>query len=94
MSGSCLSHRAVAPRRFEESKDELDEAVRKHGAAFFAAREAHGYGGLVNQGATCYLNSLIQVSPRDRACSRAAAHCFVSQHFCLIDPATHASASS
>lgn len=38
----------------------LESAIKTRGSQFFAEKPSHGLSGLVNQGATCYLNSLVQ----------------------------------
>ena len=42
------------------SKTAIREALRSRGAAYFARREAGTAVGLLNQGATCYMNSFLQ----------------------------------
>ena len=48
---------------FLAERHTLDEALRSHGGAVLLERRAAGVpvGGLANQGATCYLNSLLQM---------------------------------
>ena len=41
-------------------RDELEAAVKREGTACFARRSTTGFTGLLNQGATCYMNSLLQ----------------------------------
>jgi uncharacterized UBP type Zn finger protein len=43
---------------YRELKGELLDVIRKEGSAYFLARGPAT--GLLNQGATCYLNSLVQ----------------------------------
>ena len=46
---------------YEEGKDELAVVVRREGSAYFGgAQAASERTGLLNQGATCYMNSLLQ----------------------------------
>jgi len=45
---------------YEQHKEELGKVLRQHGSAYFSARQQGMPCGLVNQGATCYLNSLLQ----------------------------------
>ena len=46
---------------YEEGKDELAVVVRREGSAYFGgAQAAPERTGLLNQGATCYMNSLLQ----------------------------------
>jgi len=45
---------------FYTLKDQLNEALKKYGSSLFEEKTTPPYAGLVNQGATCYLNSLIQ----------------------------------
>ncbi|CAE7485316.1 Usp47, partial [Symbiodinium sp. KB8] len=48
---------------YRQLREAVESAVRKNGSQFFAGRPEAGpasLGGLLNQGATCYLNSLVQ----------------------------------
>ena len=48
---------------FRRLREAVESAVRKNGSQFFVGRAESGpaaLGGLLNQGATCYLNSLVQ----------------------------------
>jgi hypothetical protein len=74
--GSAASPGEEAVRAYAQHKHLLQEALRKHGAQYFSLRDPHGasvngsdndddaplvqHAGLLNQGATCYLNSLLQ----------------------------------
>ena len=51
---------AAAMREYRERKVELLAALRQRGGRELAPRGSSGFAGLVNQGATCYLNSLLQ----------------------------------
>jgi len=46
--------------QYSRLKDDMLQATRKHGSMHFVGREANNHVGLINQGATCYLNSLLQ----------------------------------
>jgi len=37
----------------------LESTIKTRGSQFFSPKPAHGLSGLVNQGATCYLNSIV-----------------------------------
>uniref|UniRef100_A0A7S4GIH8 Ubiquitin carboxyl-terminal hydrolase 47 n=1 Tax=Eutreptiella gymnastica TaxID=73025 RepID=A0A7S4GIH8_9EUGL len=55
---------------YQERKGELQEAIARHGESYFREKSATGLLGLYNQGATCYLNSLLQtlyMTPEVRA---------------------------
>lgn len=48
---------------YRQLREAVESAIRKNGSQFFAGRPEAGpaaLGGLLNQGATCYLNSLVQ----------------------------------
>lgn len=45
---------------FDENKAELESVLNEEGSAFLRKRSESGYVGLINQAATCYLNSLLQ----------------------------------
>jgi uncharacterized UBP type Zn finger protein len=51
---------AEAMERFTRLKQKLWDLERVHGASYFTPRPDKGRVGLFNQGATCYLNSLLQ----------------------------------
>ena len=61
MPAACeIKPSAEALALYAARKDDMLQAVRKHGSMHFVRREAGSRCGLVNQGATCYLNSLLQ----------------------------------
>jgi hypothetical protein len=45
---------------YKSKKDEMLSEIRKNGSVYFLKRLNNSFCGLVNQGATCYLNSLVQ----------------------------------
>ena len=60
MAAEGASSDAEQLRRFRESREELEGYLKKHGSACFNKRSSTDYTGLLNQGATCYMNSLLQ----------------------------------
>ena len=44
---------------YQTNKDELNKILNGEGSRFLNTRSKTGYVGLINQAATCYLNSLI-----------------------------------
>eukprot|EP01048_Picozoa_sp_COSAG05_P001157 COSAG05_NODE_37_length_27688_cov_18.080394_29_plen_445_part_00 len=62
-SDSSVDAAGIDWQAYRAGKDMLDAATKHEGAAFFAAPaegQATGRVGLLNQGATCYMNSLLQ----------------------------------
>ncbi len=55
---------------FHELKDDLVAAVKQHGAALFTEKTCPPFAGLVNQGATCYLVSVVVVYCIPSMCQR------------------------
>ena len=71
-------------------RDEVARAVRAYGPAYFgmgeggAAAASAAHRGLLNQGATCYMNSLLQVY------IYLCVHSYSSFHSCILLPVAHA----
>ncbi|KAK3288799.1 hypothetical protein CYMTET_3736 [Cymbomonas tetramitiformis] len=55
---SSLSTEQIAA--YVEQKTVIEEAIRKNGSTYFSAQADSTHVGLINQGATCYLNSVLQ----------------------------------
>ena len=68
---------AQALEFYRENKDELNKIMDEEGSRFLNKRSDTGYVGLINQAATCYLNSLIQTlftTPELRRCLYSFRH--------------------
>ena len=62
---------------YQTNKDELNKILNDEGSRFLNTRSKTGYVGLINQAATCYLNSLIQTlftTPELRRCLYSFRH--------------------
>eukprot|EP01052_Picozoa_sp_SAG31_P050677 SAG31_NODE_11675_length_1007_cov_2.201542_2_plen_132_part_00 len=59
-SGCVADADASLWARFKQHRAELEDFLKREGAAAFNPRSEAGFTGLLNQGATCYMNSLLQ----------------------------------